>query len=231
MRETQYETPTETNHFLEVSFPIFDAEDELTSIGSLAIDITDRIQLEERLRQSQKMEAIGGLTGGVAHEFNNLLMMIRGNLDLIAAHIEPEGQLAGFVDRSLHGVDRGADLTQRLLSFARRHPVQPQICNINELVAGEIPMLEQALGKKWHIDAEYAETPALTVIDPRQVEQGILNLVLNAGDAMPAGGTISIHVTHRNIEHAAARKLGDDVAPGRYVTLGACAAERSARQS
>ena len=219
VRETHYETPTGTNHFLEVSFPIFDAEDELTSIGSLAIDITDRIQLEERLRQSQKMEAIGGLTGGVAHEFNNLLMVIRGNLDLIASHIEPEGQLAGFVDRSLRGVDRGADLTQRLLSFARQHPVQPQICNINELVAGEIPMLEQALGEKWHIDAEYAETPALTKIDPRQVEQGILNLVLNARDAMPAGGNISIHVTHRNIERAAARKLGDDVVPGRYVTL------------
>jgi signal transduction histidine kinase len=93
------------------------------------------------------MEAIGSLTGGVAHEFNNLLMVIRGNLDLIATDIEPDGRLAGFVARALRGLDRGADLTQRLLSFARRHPVQPQICDINELVAGEIPILEQALGE------------------------------------------------------------------------------------
>ena len=219
VRERHYDTPAGTNHFLEVGFPIFDAQDSLTSVGSLAIDVSDRVQLEERLRQSQKMEAIGSLTGGVAHEFNNLLMVIRGNLDLIAASTELDGRLAEFVKRSLRGVDRGADLTQRLLSFARKHPVQPQICDVNELVAGEIPMLEQALGEKWQITATYAETAALTKIDPRQVEQGILNLVLNARDAMSGGGEISIQVSPRSIDQTDARDLGEDVIPGRYVVL------------
>ena len=218
-RETHYQTPAGTNHFLEVSFPIFDAEESLTSIGSVAVDISDRIQLEERLRQSQKMEAIGGLTGGVAHEFNNLLMVIRGNLELMAIDIAQDDRLSTFVDRSLRGVDRGANLTQRLLAFSRKHPVRPQVVDLNELVANEIPMLEQALGEKWRILTQPTDAPALTEVDPRQVEQGILNLILNARDALPDGGDITINVGHRILDGIAAQRLGEDVRSGGYIVL------------
>ena len=220
VQETEYQLPSGTGHFLEVSFPIFDAGENLSSIGSLAVDITDRIQLEERLRQSQKMEAIGGLTGGVAHEFNNLLMVIRGNLELISGGLGDDNRhLATFVERSLRGVDRGADLTQRLLSFARRHPVQPQIVDLNDLVTNEIPMLEQALGEKWRIVAKTSATPAQVRIDPRQVEQSILNLVINARDALSDGGEIEIAVERRSMDAAAARELDTDLTPGPYVVL------------
>ena len=94
------------------------------------------------------MEAIGVLTGGVAHEFNNLLIVIRGNLALIAGDLKENDHLTAFVERSLCGVDRGADLTQRLLSFARRHPVRPEVADLNDLVANERQMLEQAPGEK-----------------------------------------------------------------------------------
>ncbi len=175
---------------------------------------------EEALRQSQKMEAVGQLTGGIAHDFNNLLQGIIGSLDIAKRRIDqgrPEDILR-FVDGATSSANRAAALTHRLLAFSRRQPLDPRPVDANQLLTSMEDLLRRTMGERIEIKLEMSDGLWLTRCDPNQLESALLNLAINARDAMPDGGALTI-ATH-NIaldDESAARQRG--VRPGQYVCL------------
>jgi PAS domain S-box-containing protein len=164
-------------------------------------DLTDKILVDSRLRQAQKMEAVGQLTGGIAHDFNNLLQGIIGSLDLIQWRVENKrtGELGRFIDAALGSAKRAAAMIHRLLAFSRRQPLDPQPVKANPLIGSMEELLRRTMGE--HIAIEFALAPDLwtTLCDPNQLESALLNLSINARDAMPDGGTLTIH-SHNDAE-------------------------------
>ncbi|MDP6873897.1 MAG: ATP-binding protein [Alphaproteobacteria bacterium] len=184
----------------------------------LLVDATILHQQEELLRESQKMETIGQLTGGVAHDFNNILAVIQGNHDLIENAIDADSNLHRFLAPAARATTRGADLTHRLLAFARRQPLRARAADLAALIRSMDGMLKSSLGET--ISTSLISEPDLwhCSVDPTQLEQAILNLAINARDAMPDGGKLTFDVCNHNIEkQQAAQALG--VAPGEYVLL------------
>jgi PAS domain S-box-containing protein len=181
-------------------------------------DVTERKQLEQELRQAQKMEALGQLTGGVAHDFNNLLTVITGNLEIAGEHAAGVPGLDRAVKRAMAAADIGADLTQRLLAFARRRPLQPQLLDVNRLVADMRDLLRRTLGAD--IEIEIIACPDLwpAFVDRGQLENSIINLAVNARDAMPDGGRLTIETANIHLDADYARR-NSGVAPGPYVLL------------
>ncbi len=184
----------------------------------VARDITQRKVAEERLRQAQKMEAVGQLTGGVAHDFNNLLAIILGNLELLDEALTERPELRSLVQRSLVAVDRGTTFIHRLLAFSRRQPLQPKPIDLNQLVRGMTDLLRRTLGETIQVHTVLAEDLAQTVIDSSQFENALLNLALNARDAMPNGGTLTLATANRWLDqdYVAAHPYAQ---PGTYVML------------
>ena len=180
-------------------------------------DITQRKLAEERLRQAQKMEAIGHLTGGVAHDFN-LLAIVLGNLELLQEHLGKQPQLQDLVRRALTAADRGATLVQRLLAFSRQQPLRAQPIDLNGLVIGMIDLLRRTLGETIRIETVFAEDLWRPLVDPAQLENALLNLALNARDAMPRGGQLTIETANVRLD-AAYAAAHEDVQPGDYVML------------
>ena len=169
----------------------------------------------EALFQSQKMEAIGQLTGGIAHDFNNLLMAIRSSLELLRKRADQDPQTLKLLDNSLLAADRGAALTQRMLAFARRQDLATEDVGIEGLVAGVMDLLQRSLGPAFTIATRFpADLPAVTA-DIHQLEMALLNLAVNARDAMEGGGTITISAEDRSVAAGAI----PDLAAGRYVRL------------
>ncbi len=156
--------------------------------------MSQRELAEGKLRQSQKMELIGQLTGGVAHDFNNLLMAVIGNLDLLRRHVGGDTRALRLIDGAQQGAKRGASLTQRLLAFARRQDLSLVVADLAELVRGMVPLIERTIGSSIELRFELPEGPARSELDVNQVELALLNLVVNARDAMPSGGTLTIRV-------------------------------------
>lgn len=184
-------------------------------------DLTERREADtqrEQLRQSQKMEAVGQLTGGLAHDFNNLLAIIIGNLDMLR-EIRAEDHVTNELVRdALESALRGADLTRRLLAFARRQPLQPERANINEVVGAIVRLLTRTLGE--NISIEMALSPSVwpVLIDRAQFEAAIANLATNARDAMPRGGSLTIATSNGSLDEAYAA-VHADVMPGQYVVV------------
>ena len=200
-----------------------DAAEPAPLMQGVLYDITEHKQLEDRLRQSQKMEAIGNLAGGVAHDFNNLLMIIQGHNERLLRHLNPDDLL--FADA--HGIkgaaSRAASLTQQLLAFSRKQVLQPNVLNLNA-VAGEVgKMLEPVIGENIEVSLDLAADLWRVKVDERQLEQAILNLTLNARDAMPHGGKLTIATSNHKISESPANgSQGADSAhakPGKYVVL------------
>jgi len=184
----------------------------------VARDITQRKQAEVQLRQAQKMQAIGQLTGGIAHDFNNLLAIIMGNLELLNEQLMVHPRLHELAEQALRAVDRGANLTQRLLAFSRRQPLLAQPTDLNKLVLGMLDLMRRTLGATIQIDTVLASDLRLTRIDPDQFESALLNLVINARDAMPQGGRLTLETANVLIqEDEAAAQI--EVQPGPYVML------------
>ena len=183
-----------------------------------AREITDRVVMEEQLRHAHKMEAIGQLTGGIAHDFNNLLAVIIGNLDVLEEHMDEDADALEFVNRAAKAAQRGAMLTERLLAFSRKQSLRPRAVNINEVVGFLSDLLPRMLGETIRIEILPGKGPWLCEADPVQLENAILNLAINARDAMPAGGTLTIEMTNAEFddEYAAAQA---DVEPGQYVVF------------
>lgn len=187
-------------------------------IGSIR-DITERVQAEERLRGAQRMEAVGQLTGGVAHDFNNLLQVIRGNLELLERRLPEDDERAGQrLKSALHGVERAGQLTRQLLAFARRQPLEPRPISLSRLVGEMTDMLRRTIGEAVEVETVVAGGLWNTIADPAQVESAVLNLAINARDAMPNGGRLTVELTNAVLDEAYARGV-EDLQPGQYVML------------
>jgi PAS domain S-box-containing protein len=184
---------------------------------AIARDLTERLAIEGQLRQAQKMEAIGQLTGGIAHDFNNLLGVIIGNLDLLR-EARPDDAFAELTGDALDAALRGAQLTRRLLAFARRQPLQPQPTDLKLLVAGTVKLFRRVLGEDIEISVRFAKDVGEVMADPAQLEAALTNLATNARDAMPHGGRLSIAVEPCSVdaEYASANQ---DVTPGEYGVI------------
>ena len=174
---------------------------------------------EEQLRQSQKMEAIGRLAGGVAHDFNNLLTAIIGYTDMIAERSDLDTETAREVGEIRLAADRGAALTRQLLAFSRKQLLNPTVLNVNESVAGLLHMLPRLIGDHIHTDARLAAGLGFVKADASQVEQVIVNLVLNARDAMPTGGYVTIETANVELTEERLAAEGLSLEPGKYVML------------
>ncbi len=183
-------------------------------------DVTEQRAVEEALRQSQKMEAVGQLTGGIAHDFNNLLQGITGSLDLVQKRIA-QGRMAEldrFVTGAMNSANRASALTHRLLAFSRRQPLDPRPVRANPLVASMEDLLRRTLGERVHLELVLAGGLWTTLCDPNQLESALLNLAINARDAMPDGGKLTIETcnAHLDSQYAARQR---EVAPGQYVCI------------
>jgi PAS domain S-box-containing protein len=181
--------------------------------------IAERLAAEEALRQAQKLEAIGKLTGGVAHDFNNLLQVISGNLQLLARDVAGNDRAADRVGDALDGVHKGAKLARQLLAFSRRQPLEPKVVSVARLVTGMGELLRRTLGENIEVETMASAGLWNTFVDPAQLETAVLNLALNARDAMGTTGALTIEVGNAFLDDAYARGHSD-VRPGQYVMLG-----------
>lgn len=180
-------------------------------------EVEARLAAEEQLRQSQKLEAIGGLTGGVAHDFNNLLQVIAGNLHLLARHEPNNANVQRRVSASLAAVERGAKLSSQLLAFARRQPLSPAVCNPQQIFEGVGELLQRALGETIQIDVQLPTAPWHINVDRNQLENAILNLAINARDAMKGEGTIGLSAANVRLEREFC--AGKGIVPGEFVRV------------
>ncbi|HJU05543.1 MAG TPA: PAS domain S-box protein [Nitrospiraceae bacterium] len=179
------------HQWLMFKFPFVDVTGKKVLAG-IGLDITDRKQLEEQLRHSQKMEAVGRLAGGVAHDFNNLLTVMTGYSQLLLGRLGPEDPLRSDVEGISQAGDRAVALTKQLLAFSRRQVVQPKVLDVNVVVANLVDMLQRLIGEDIRLVTRLASSQAYVKFDPGQLEQVLVNLSVNARDAMPEGGTLTI---------------------------------------
>ncbi len=191
----------------------------LPAILATVIDISDRVKLEDQLRQAQKMEAVGRLAGGIAHDFNNLLTAIRGNAELMSHRVKNDPAMAAEVDEILHAADRAASLTRQLLAFSRKQILQPVALDINEIVASVSRMARRLIGTGVQLQQELAPSVAQVLADPAQIEQVLLNLIVNARDAMPTGGMITVQTANVRLEADSPEMSQAGLSPGPFVLL------------
>lgn len=196
-----------------------------TFIHANGRDVTEEREAAQALRktelalqQAQKMEAIGNLTGGVAHDFNNLLQVVAGNLQLLAKDVTGNAKAERRIANALAGVDRGSKLASQLLAFGRRQPLDPRVVNVGRLIRGMDEMVRRTIGEGIEVETIVSGGLWNTLVDPMQIENALLNLAINARDAMDGFGKLTIEVGNACIDEAYAR-LHDDVAPGQYVAL------------
>jgi PAS domain S-box-containing protein len=195
---------------------------ELLGFAKVTRDVTEKREAQHQLEvareaffQSQKMDAIGQLTGGVAHDFNNLLMAVLSSLALIRKRLPDDPKTHGLLDNAVRAARRGAELTQRMLAFARRQELKPGVVDVQELVHGMSGLLQTSLGPGVRIDKRFAEALSPVMIDGNQLELALLNLAVNARDAMPRGGVLTIAAHEETVAEGNTLK----VTPGRYVCL------------
>jgi PAS domain S-box-containing protein len=181
-------------------------------------DLTDKIAAEDRIRQAEKMEAVGQLTGGIAHDFNNILTVITGTIEILADAVAREPQLAAITRMIDEAASRGADLTQHLLAFARKQPLQPRETDINALIVDTAKLLRPTLGAQIEIETVFEDEGCFATVDPNQLATALLNLALNARDAMPNGGKLILETGSAYLDDNYASQHGD-VQPGRYALI------------
>ncbi|MET0375153.1 MAG: ATP-binding protein, partial [Rhizorhabdus sp.] len=198
---------------------ILAARDEALAAGAaLREQMAARESAEEQMRQMHKMESIGQLTGGIAHDFNNMLAIVIGSLDLARRRLSDPERLLRYIDNAHEGAERAAALTARLLAFSRQQPLAPVAVDVNKLVAGMSELLQRTAGEQYMIETVLAGGLWRTFVDPGQLENAVLNLAVNARDAMPEGGHVTIETANAYLDDDYARSRGD-VTPGQYVML------------
>ncbi|HSU05417.1 MAG TPA: ATP-binding protein [Acetobacteraceae bacterium] len=199
--------------------PIRDSDGRVQGFVKVTRDWTEKHAAEEQSRHAQKMEAIGQLTGGVAHDFNNLLTVISGNMEILQRRLSShdDNRLQRFVDSALQASSRAAILTQRLLAFSRRQALDPKSVSIRVLIAGMSEMFRRTLPENISIQTILAADIWWAYVDPNQLENALLNLVINARDAMPEGGGLVIEAANAVLNEGGASE--PEVPPGQYVAL------------
>jgi two-component system, cell cycle sensor histidine kinase and response regulator CckA len=198
--------------------PLRTAEGELQGAICMALDITDRKQLEEQLRQAQKMEAVGRLAGGIAHDFNNLLMVIQGYADLLTERLADGDPLRRNAEQIQTASQRATSLTRQLLAFSRKQMLAPKVMNIQSVVAEMEKILRRLIGEDIQLETSSVPDLGLIKADRSQIEQVILNLAVNARDAMPEGGRLTIETANVELDKASSHPPAV-LSPGRYVML------------
>ncbi|MEI9923706.1 MAG: PAS domain S-box protein [Bradyrhizobium sp.] len=181
-------------------------------------DLTEKRAAEAQFRQAQKMEAVGQLTGGIAHDFNNILTVITGTIGILGDAVTGDPQLVAIARMIDEAAERGANLTKHLLAFARRQPLQPREVDVNTLILETVKLLRPTLGEHIQIDPLLAEDASAALVDPSQLTTCILNLALNARDAMPNGGSLALETRNVYLDESYAA-LNSEVVPGNYVML------------
>lgn len=214
IEEIELDTLTGNSVVLESQHaPLRGGDGEIVGGAAFFREMTERRRAEEQLRQAQKMETIGQLTGGVAHDFNNLLAAIQGNLELLRKRLPDDPQIQRFIDGALQGAQRGASLTSRLLAFARRQDLKPEPTDLSQLLDGMRGLMERSIGPLIAVGFDIAPDLPPAKVDPNQLELAILNLAVNARDAMPDGGRLTFSLDQHD------RPAGGLVSPGRYLRL------------
>ena len=198
--------------------PLVDDSGRVLGVASLAQDVTERVALEERLRQSQKMEAVGRLAGGVAHDFNNLLTVILGYSQIVADGVPPDSRLAESTAQIKSAADKASGITRQLLAFSRKQVLSPRVINLNDIMLNLDSLLRRLIGEDIEILTAPADDLGSTKADPGQIEQVIMNLALNARDAMPHGGKLTLETSNAQLDESYAR-AHQPAEPGRYVML------------
>ena len=198
--------------------PVRDSSGSVAGIVSLLRDVTQHVLLEERLRQSQNLEAIGRLAGGVAHEFNNLMTVVLGFSRIVGSRVSADPVLSKHVEQIIKAAEQATELTQQLLAFSRKQVVQPRVLSPAELVLGMHRVLQRVLGEDIDLFSTAVPDAWSVKADPSVIQQVILNLAANARDAMPEGGKLTIEVANAILDEAYARRHAD-VTPGPYVVI------------
>jgi PAS domain S-box-containing protein len=181
-------------------------------------DLTDKVAAEDRIRQAEKMEAFGQLTGGIAHDFNNILTVITGTIEILAEAVEKDPKLVAIAKMIDDAAMRGAELTQHLLAFARKQPLQPRETDVNTLIIDTAKLLRPTLGEHIEIESIFDDEVCFATVDPNQLTTAILNLALNSRDAMPNGGKVILETRSAYLDETYST-LHNDVKPGRYAML------------
>jgi PAS domain S-box-containing protein len=185
----------------------------------VAVDITDRRRIEEQVKTVQRLEAIGQLAGGVAHDFNNLLTVILANTEAALAHVDGDSPLRENLLDQRAAAERGAELTRQLLAFSRRQVLQVKVVDVNQLARSVSSMLRRLVGQDIEIMQSFAPNLGRIQVDPTQLDQVLMNLAINARDAMPDGGTLTLSTANVDLDEAGARQLGLEVKPGAFVVV------------
>jgi PAS domain S-box-containing protein len=201
-----------------IKVPVLDEAGNPEYLLGLSEDITDQKMIEQQLRQAVKMEAVGQLTGGVAHDFNNLLGVIVGNLDMALEKAAQDPELSELIRDALTSALKGSDLTRRLLAFSRKQPLRPIAVDLNQSLPHIATMLRRTLGEDVDIDLQPSGDLWAALADSAQIDEAVLNLAINARDAMPRGGKLSIETANLHLDEDYANQQ-DDVKPGDYVML------------
>lgn len=183
----------------------------------LSFDISEQKRMQAALVQAQKMEAIGQLSSGIAHDFNNLLTIVVGNLSILKEQANTNPAILNLIEPALEAGKRGAQLVQRLLSFSRQQPLRPTVINIRNLIEDIIPLLQRSLSSRITLSLEFNQEPLIARIDAHQLENALLNLAVNARDAMPDGGSLTIHAHRVSLDEAACREY--DVVQGDFIRI------------
>ncbi len=205
----------EARYVREIARPVFDAKGTVVQEHMTIQDITESKRVENKLRHTQKMEAVGNLTGGVAHDFNNLLAVILGNAEILQHRLGEDDRATKAI---LRAASRGAELTRQLLAFSRKQPLHPRTIELDAIVAEMSDLLERTLGETVEIRTSTAPGLWTALADPGQLENALLNLAINARDAMPDGGVLTIETANEHLKDSdAAVRL--DASPGRYAVL------------
>ena len=198
--------------------PLVDESGRVLGVASLVQDVTERVALEDRLRQSQKMEAVGRLAGGIAHDFNNLLTVILGYSQILTDGVPAGSRLADSTTQIKSAAERAAGITRQLLAFSRKQVLSPRVINLNEVMMSLDSLLRRLIGEDIEVLTVPADDLGSVRADPGQIEQVIMNLALNARDAMPRGGKLTLETSNVNLDDSYARDH-QPVEPGRYIML------------
>jgi PAS domain S-box-containing protein len=198
---------------------VHDEHGQFIGFAKVTRDLTERRAIEDQLRQMQKMEAIGQLTGGIAHDFNNMLQVISGNIETLQRRVRHEdSNIQRLLTAALHGAERASTLTHRLLAYSRQQPLDPKPIDLNRLVPGMSDLLTRTLGERIKLESVLSGGLWHVLVDPNQVENAILNLAVNARDAMPDGGKLTIETANIQLDEAYALAHAE-VTAGHYVML------------